>query len=368
MDEAHHIHKNFDIGDTDMLRIEKYGCGHINDTFLGTSLNGSEMPKKFVFQRVNHHVFPEVPEVMENILRVTSHIHDKLVASGCPDPERRTLSVIRANDGNPFYQDPDGDYWRAYPFIDNTRWVDVVTSAEEALAAAIAFGNFAKGVSDIPDPPLHVTIPRFHDTPNRFNNLKKAIEADSKNRAASVREEIDFAMSCEQWHDVVAKAQESGEVPQRIAHNDTKINNVLFDGTSGEGICVIDLDTVMPGSALHDFGDLVRTAAATAAEDELDLDRVGITLPIFEALAKGYLESCGDVLTPKEVELLAMSGKLMTFEVGMRFLTDHLQGDTYFKIHRPGHNLDRARTQFQLVRKLQEAEEQMSSVVEQLAG
>jgi hypothetical protein len=271
------------------------------------------------------------------------------------------LTLIPARDGKSYYCDPDGNHWRAYFFIDRARTYDAVQSTRQAHEAARAFGRFQKLLADFPQPRLHDTIPDFHNTPKRFAALEQAISADAVNRASLARPEIDFALR----HRAIAGVLATASLPERVTHNDTKLNNVMLDEATGDSVCVIDLDTVMPGLALYDFGELVRTTTSPANEDERDLSRVQMQFPMFEALARGYL-SAADFLTPAEERFLAFSGKLMTFENGLRFLTDFLSGDTYYKVHREQHNLDRCRTQFKLVASISAQEEEMNRLVELL--
>ncbi|MEI7809120.1 MAG: aminoglycoside phosphotransferase family protein, partial [Verrucomicrobiota bacterium] len=247
-------------------------------------------------------------------------------------------------------------------FIEQARTFDAVESAAQAFKAAQAFGRFQKLLADLPAPRLHDTIPDFHHTSKRFAALEKAIQADAANRARLAKPEIEFALR----HQAICRVLLDANLPERVTHNDTKFNNVMLDDTTGEGICVIDLDTVMPGLALYDFGDMVRTTTSPAKEDERDLSRVKMQFPMFEALARGYLSSAAEFLTTAEKKLLPFSGKLITFEIGLRFLTDFLAGDVYFKVHRDGHNLDRCRTQLKLVESITQQEEQMNQLVESL--
>lgn len=338
-----------------------YGNGHINDTFLVTC-QAAGGPARSILQRINRNVFRQPAAVMENIERVTAHLAAQL--AGQPDRQRRALTLIPTRQGRNWLVDAEGDTWRAYRRIENARSYETVETTAQAFEAARAFGRFQQQLASLPAPRLHETIPDFHHTPRRFAALQQAIAADAKGRAALCREEIDFALGREPITGVLLGAG----LPERTTHNDTKFNNVLLDDTTGESLCVIDLDTVMPGLALFDFGDMVRTAASPAAEDEQDLNRVAMQLPCFEALVRGYLSSAGEFLTASEKSLLAFSGKLITFETGIRFLTDHLNGDTYFKIHRQGHNLDRCRTQFRLVASMERQEDAMNRLVESLAG
>jgi hypothetical protein len=337
-----------------------FGNGHINDTYrVACHSHGSD--QWAVLQRINHQIFRDPVALMENIERVTAHL--ALHAEGLPDATRRVIHLMRTHEGKSWHRDEDGNYWRAYRYIDHARSLEAVESTEQAFQAARAFGDFQRALSDLPAPRLFDTIPDFHHTPKRFATLEKAIEADAVHRAKEARAEIEFAMA----HKHVASVLLDAGLPERVTHNDTKVNNVLLDEATGEAICVVDLDTVMPGLALYDFGDMVRTATSPALEDELDLSKVGMQFPMFEALVRGYLESAGGFLTKKEKALLAFSGKLITFEVGIRFLTDYLSGDTYFKVHRTHHNLDRCRTQFKLVESIEQQEEGMNLLVEKFS-
>ena len=325
-----------------------YGSGHINDTFLLT-FGIAEMGQiKVILQRMNTEVFAKPVELMENILGVTSYLRERIIEHG-GDPERETLNVIPANDNKPYYVDTKGDYWRAYKFITDATSYDQVENADDFYQSAVAFGNFQKLLAGYPAETLHETIKGFHDTRNRFKVFKKAVEEDIMDRARFAQKEIEFVLQREEVAGFFGELQDKGELPLRVTHNDTKLNNIMIDNKTRKGICVIDLDTVMPGLAMHDFGDSIRFGASTAAEDETDLDKVECSMELFELFTKGYIEGCKGKLTEKEMELLPMGAKVMTFECGMRFLTDFLKGDTYFKIHRENHNLDRCRTQFKLV-------------------
>jgi Ser/Thr protein kinase RdoA (MazF antagonist) len=334
-----------------------HGSGHINDTFAVTcAAAGGRV--RYVFQRINHRIFRDVPALMENVSRVTQHA------------ARRggSLTLVPTRDGSPWHRDAAGGWWRAYDFVEGARTFDVIEGPRQAATAARAFGEFQKLLVDLPGGRLHETIPFFHHTRRRFEALQRAIAADAHNRAAGARAEIDFARDRESLVDVLLNLQARGAVPERITHNDTKLNNVMIDDVTGEGRCVIDLDTVMPGLALYDFGDMVRSATNAAAEDERDLGRVQSQLPIFEALVEGYLGAARDFLNDAEIAHLTFSGRLITFEIGIRFLTDHLDGDVYFKIKRPGHNLDRARNQFALLRSQEAQQAEMERIVRRVAG
>lgn len=339
------------------LSAEAYGTGHINDTYCACYDQGGSRVR-YIHQRINHNVFRNPVALMENIRRVTEHLRCKLADEA--DISRRTLTLVATRDGQPFYRDPDGNYWRTYIFIEKARTYDAVESPQQAFEAARAFGRFQGMLADLPGPRLHETIPDFHHAPKRFVALERAIKADVCNRARGASLEIEFALQRKVMTNMLIEAQ----LPERITHNDTKFNNVMLDDASGEGICVIDLDTTMPGLALSDFGDQVRTTTSPAKEDERDLSKVVMQLPMFEALVRGYLSAARELLTPAEKQLLVFSGKLITFEVGIRFLTDYLSGDTYFKIHRDGHNLDRCRTQFKLVESISQQEQEMNRIVE----
>jgi aminoglycoside phosphotransferase (APT) family kinase protein len=338
---------------------EPYGSGHINDTYCAVFNHAGKLTR-YILQRINATVFKNPVAVMENIQRVTAHLGKKMV--GQPDFTRRVLSLIPARNNLCYHEDDEGNIWRAYLFIERARSYDAVENVGQAFQAAKAYGQFLKLLADLPAPPLHDTIPDFHHTPKRFAALVKAIENDPKNRAASVRAEIEFVLRRTPITGVLLDAN----LPERVTHNDTKFNNVMLDEVTGEGICVVDLDTLMPGLALYDFGDMVRTTTSPAKEDERDLSCVKMQFPMFEALVRGYLASAGDCLTAAEKKLLAFSGKLITLEIGMRFLTDYLDGDTYFKVHRDGHNLDRCRTQFKLVASIEDQEEAMNRLVESI--
>ena len=346
----------------DILAATPYGSGHINDTYK-VDVQSERGPSRYVLQRINHKVFLRPDELMANVERVCAHAFSKLQQAGTPDAERRTLRLIPTRHSKAWHIDPAGNRWRCYHFIEGATGHDVVRSAEQAHAAAKSFGAFQALLADLPGGRLHETIPDFHHTPSRFARFQQALAQDAHGRAAASVPEIAFALARAHEVSVVVDALRDGTLPERVTHNDTKLNNVLLDDITQEGICVIDLDTVMPGSVLYDFGDLVRTSTSPAAEDEPDLAKVRMQFPMFEALVKGYLETTRGFLTSKEKELLPFAGKLITFEIGLRFLTDWLEGDTYFKIKRPTHNLDRARTQFKLVESIEAQLPSMQALV-----
>lgn len=340
-----------------------YGSGHINDTYLLTFDTADLGSVKIILQRMNKTVFARPVELMENITGVTSHLRKKIVENG-GDPERETLNVIPAADKKSYYKDSFGDYWRSYKYITDATSYDKVEKSEHFYQSAVAFGNFQRLLADYPAETLHETIKGFHDTKARFQTFKEAVEKDCAGRAASARDEIQFVLDREEIANYFDDLLSRGEIPLRVTHNDTKLNNIMIDNNTGKGICVIDLDTVMPGLAVNDFGDSIRFGASTAAEDETDLSKVSCSMELFELYAKGYIKGCGGKLTKKEIELMPMGAKVMTFECGMRFLTDYLQGDTYFKIHREKHNLDRTRTQFKLVEDMERKWYTMKGIIE----
>jgi hypothetical protein len=339
---------------------EPYGSGHINDTYC-VVFHQAGVPVRYIFQRINHNIFKNPVALMENVQRVTTHLAAK--AKGMPDATRRVLTLIPTRAGPGWHVDAGGNHWRAYLFIEKARTYDAVESTEQAFKAAQAFGQFQRMLADLPPPRLNDTIPDFHHTPKRFAALEGAIKADVAGRAQQAAPEIEFALA----HKSITGVLLDANLPERVTHNDTKFNNVMLDHATGEGICVIDLDTVMPGLALYDFGDMVRTTTSPAKEDERELSKVTMQFPMFEALVRGYLSSAGDFLTDAEKQQLAFAGKLITFEIGIRFLTDYLAGDVYFKVHRDGHNLDRCRTQFRLVQSIEQQEAQMNQLVESIS-
>ena len=344
-----------------------YGSGHINDTFL-LKFEIAEMGCiNVILQRMNKDVFSNPVELMENIMGVTSYLRKKIIENG-GDPERETLNVIPAVDGKPYYLDSQGDYWRSYKFITDATSYDQVEKPEHFYQSAVAFGNFQRLLADYPAETLHETIKGFHNTKARFAVFKKAVEEDVMGRASRVQKEIQFVLDRENIADYFTDLLEKGELPLRVTHNDTKLNNIMIDNKTGRGICVIDLDTVMPGLAMNDFGDSIRFGASTAAEDERDLDKVSCSMELFDLYAKGFIEGCAGKLTAREIELMPMGAKSMTFECGMRFLTDYLQGDNYFKIHREGQNLDRCRTQFKLVEDMEQKWDTMQEIVKKYSN
>lgn len=336
-----------------------YGGGHINDTFIA-----SRDGRPYVLQRINTKVFNNPEALMENIHSVTNHLRKKIKENG-GDPNRETMSVLLTEDGQKFYRDADGDCYRVCVFVQDSITLESVSAPEEFYQSAKAFGKFQNMLSDFPAEQLHETIEKFHDTPNRVSHLKEAIEKNISGRLDSCRKEVEYALEQVKETSIVCDALKDGSIPYRVTHNDTKLNNVLFDKNTLEGLCVIDLDTVMPGSLLYDFGDSLRYGANTAAEDEKDLDKVTFDLELFEAFTKGFLSEVKESLTEREKELLAFSAKLLTYECGIRFLTDYLNGDTYFKIKYPEHNLVRAKNQFKLCQDIDSKMEEMNRIVKE---
>ena len=329
----------------DFVAAARYGSGHINDSFaLAFSQAGA--PVRYLLQRINSAVFKDPAAVMDNISRVTVHLRAKLASQ--PDASRRALTLVPGRDGALKVVDPGGNTWRCYLFIEGASSHDVITHVDHARRAAAAFGAFQGLLIDLPGGRLREVIPDFHHTVRRFEALERAVAADTAGKARFCQPEIDFALGNSALAASLLDRQAAGLLPERITHNDTKISNVMLDDATGEGICVVDLDTVMPGLALYDFGDMVRTATSPTAEDELDLSRVRLRMPFFEALVEGYLSTAGAFLNPTERACLALSGQVITFEIGLRFLTDYLEGDVYYRVSKENHNLHRCRTQFAL--------------------
>jgi Phosphotransferase enzyme family len=347
----------------DFHEAAPYGSGHINDTYAAV-FDQAGSPVRYIFQRINHNVFKDPAGLMGNVERVTAHIRRKLEAAGADQISRRVLTLLPARDGKCFYADAEGNHWRCYLFIEQAKTYDQIETPRQAFESARAFGEFQKQLADLPAPRLRDTIPNFYHSRSRFDALRQAIEQDACNRAAGVKADIEFALRHEPLVDVLLDLQARGQLPERVTHNDCKLNNVMLDDATGKGVCVIDLDTVMPGLALYDFGDMCRTATCPTAEDERDLSKVEMRPEMFKALVNGYLASAGEFLNPAEKDHLVFCAKLITFEISIRFLADHLAGDRYFKIHRPGHSADRARVQFKMVESFERNEAAMREVVE----
>ena len=350
----------FDIKGT-ILSCERYGNGHINDTYLVVcKIEGIE--KRYILQRINHEIFTNPVQLMSNINRVTSFLRKKIGEAG-GQSDRETLTLVKTKQGETFYQDSIGCYWRMYLFIEGATSYEQVKNKEDFYQSAIAFGRFQRLLSEFDATTLYETIPNFHNTPVRYEHFLKAVGEDVCNRVESVRDEIEFVLQHMEDIEICQKNLEEGKLPLRVTHNDTKLNNILIDNQTGQGICVMDLDTVMPGLSIFDFGDSIRFGANTALEDEKDLAKVSLDLNLFELYVKGYLKGCDGRLTDLEVEMLPNGAKTITLETGIRFLTDYLQGDKYFRIHREEHNLDRCRTQFALVKDMEAKWEDMKHIV-----
>ncbi len=343
----------------EVVDIKPYGCGHINRT-LCVTVSEEDGSSKYILQRISR-AFKEPQKLMENIAGITDFLSEKIIKKG-GDPLRETLCVIRTESGEPLYYDKDGLAWRMYRYIEGTVCLQSADTPELFFRAAKSFGNFQRLLSDYPSDSLHDTIERFHDTENRLELLKQAVALDKLDRVKNVENELKFVFEREKDCSVLQEALRRGELPLRVTHNDTKLNNVLLDEQSGEGICIVDLDTVMKGLSVNDFGDAIRFGANHCAEDETDLDKVNFDLSLYEIFTKGFLDGCGDILTEAEKKHLAWGAKTMTLECGMRFLTDYLDGDNYFHIEREGQNLDRARTQFKLVFDMEECWDDMCRV------
>ena len=340
-----------------------FGNGHINTTYIVTTDLPEGGQQRYVLQKVNHNVFRDIDRLMQNVFAVTSFLQEKIRAAG-GDPDRETLHFIKTKDGAQYYTAPDGDYFRAYVFVKDSTSYDAVESAALFQKSGEAFGRFQHLLADFPAETLYETIPNFHNTLWRYENeFLPAVEADKAGRAAAVQAEIQFVKDRKADTHRLSDLAAAGQLPLRVTHNDTKLNNIMIDDATGKAICVIDLDTVMPGLTANDFGDSIRFGASTALEDERDLSKVSCDLHLFDVYAKGFIEGCGGALTDLEIEMLPMGAILMTFENGIRFLTDHLEGDHYFHIHREGHNLDRCRTQLTLVKDMQEKLPQMNEII-----
>ncbi len=356
----------FDFGNP-VVGAMRYGHGHINDTFCVHTQPKDDSCKCFILQKMNTSVFQHPDQVMENIIGITDFIGKKISVIG-GDRSREVLEVIRTKKGEPFYRDRNGDAWRVYPFIEGSYCCQSAESPALFEASAVAFGKFQKMLDDYPAETLHETIANFHDTEDRLAKLKEAILQDTKGRVAECSTEIAFVLEREADCSVVLKAQKEGLLPLRVTHNDTKLNNVLIDKKTGEGICVIDLDTTMPGLAINDFGDSIRFGANHNAEDEKDLSKVNFDIDLYEVYTRGFLQGAGGILTENELKYLPWGAKLMTLECGIRFLTDYLAGDTYFRIHYPQQNLDRCRTQFKLVKDMEDQFQAMHDIVDKYAN
>ena len=355
----------FDFGNP-VVGAMRFGYGHINDTFCVHTQPKDDPCACFILQRMSSAAFKRPDQLMQNIIGVTEYLGKQIVANG-GDRSREAMEVIRPKNGADFYTDSQGGAWRVYPFVEDIMCCQTADTPELFAAAGRAFGRFQKMLDGYPADTLFETIPNFHNTEDRLAKLKDAIAADAFGRVKDCQAEIDFVMAREKDCSVALQALRDGILPLRVTHNDTKLNNILIDKKTGEGICVIDLDTVMPGLSINDFGDSIRFGANHCAEDEKDLSKMYLDMELYEAYARGFLEGTHGCLTEQELEYLPWGARLMTLECGIRFLTDYLDGDNYFRIHYPEQNLDRCRTQFKLVQDMEQAFEAMGQVIQKLA-
>lgn len=362
---ARSVRARFDIPGAVRV-VKRFGSGHINDTFA-IEMDDRGAPRRYVLQRINARVFQEPAKLMANVGRVVRHLRAKLKESGAPDVHRRVLTLVPARDGTDFVIDDAGECWRVYGFIEGARTFDVMTDPTVAFQAARAFGRFQSLLADLAAPGLHATIPGFHDTRLRLAALEAAISADPCARAAGAAPEIAFARARAPLAGTLLALAEQGLVRERVTHNDTKVNNVLIDDATGDGICILDLDTVMPGIGLYDFGDLARSAIATAAEDEPDAGCVKLDIALFRAVVSGFLAGRDGDVSDAERAHLVTAAKVLTYECGVRFLTDHIEGDAYFGVHRPNQNVDRCRRQFALLREIENRDDELAELVETVA-
>ena len=337
-----------------IVSCERYGSGHINETYLAVGKDGV----RYILQKINNHVFQNVAELMENVAAVTNYLNQQT------DDPRTVLHLVPTKDGKSYLAHTDDTCWRVYDFVEDSICLQAAETAEDFRQSAVAFGRFQEQLKDFPAETLHESIHNFHNTVDRYRIFKETLAKDPMGRAKDVQAEIKFVLDHEKDAGAIVNLLATGELPLRVTHNDTKLNNVMLDAKTRKALCVIDLDTVMPGSSLYDYGDSIRFGAASAAEDEKDLSKVEMRLDLFETYTKGFLSACPG-LTAKEREMMPMGAKLMTLECGTRFLTDYLDGDHYFAVHREGHNLDRARTQFKLVADMEAKWDEMHKIVQE---
>lgn len=347
------------------LRAEEHVCGHINKSYIVYFEKEDGNIHRYIIQKINDTIFKSPEKLMENIENVTSHIREKVIAAG-GNPDRESLNLVWTKDGKSFYRSENGEYWRSFVFIEGAKTYLVVENPAHLYNAGRAFGKFQQHLADFDADKLHVTIPDFHNTEKRYQDFLEAVKKDAMGRAKDVQEDIQFVIDRAEDTKTLGELLREGKLPNRVTHNDTKFNNVMIDNITGDGICVIDLDTVMPGLSLYDFGDAIRSGANTAEEDEPDLSKVSLDINLFEAFTKGFIETAGYALTDLELEYLPFSAKLITLELGMRFLGDYLNGDVYFRIHRDKHNLERARVQFILVADIERKLELMKEIVQNM--
>ena len=349
------------------VQCTRFGCGHINETYLVTCDSGLT----YILQKINKSIFTRPEQLMENIAAVTDYLaRSTEEKSGCSpvakitEAERKSMHLVKTSSGRYFYVDEQGEYWRMYDFVYSTVCLQKVGSTEDFYYSGYAFGRFQEELSGFPAETLHEPIADFHNTPVRYQQLHNAMERNYDNRVALCKEEVEFALSKEAEAGEIVRKLKTGEIPLRVTHNDTKLNNILFDYDTRMPLCIIDLDTVMPGSLLYDFGDSIRFGASSAPEDEKDLSKVYCDMQLFHAFTEGFLLGCKKNITFTEVAMLPVGAKLMTLECGIRFLADYLNGDTYFRTHYPEQNLDRCRTQFKLVADMENKWDEMIEIVQ----
>ena len=335
-----------------VLSCKPHGQGHINRTYLAQTEGG----RRYILQRISRAAFRDIPALMENVAAVTGYLSRRM-----EDP-RACLHLVPTRSGGTWYRDGEGEYWRVYDFIEDSICLQAPETPADFVQSAVAFGGFQRQLQAFPAEKLHETIPNFHNTPDRYWKFRAALQADALGRAAAVEPEIRFLLEREERAGTLQQLRQRGELPLRVTHNDTKLNNVMLDAASRKALCVIDLDTVMPGLVAYDFGDSIRFGAATGPEDEKDLDRIRMSLPLYEAFARAFVPACGG-LTAAERESLPLGAWTMTLECGLRFLTDYLEGDRYFAVARPEHNLDRARTQLKLAADMEEKWDEMKRII-----
>ena len=345
----------------EFVSCEPYGNGHINRTYLAI-YNENGARKRYILQKINSKLFDPVEKLMQNIELVTEFNREKIRQRG-GDPDRESLTIVRTNDGKSFLKENEDDYYRVYIFIENTVAYQTVQTPKDFYYSAIAFGNFNNLLAEFDASKLYEILPRFHDTKKRYGDFLAALEKDAFDRAKECQPEIEFIKARENYYGTIVDLIASGKMPLKVTHNDTKLNNVLLDDKTGEPVAVIDLDTIMPGSICYDFGDSIRFGCNPCEEDEKDLSKVNFRFDLYKVYLEGFLEALGDRITDIEKEYLAFGSILMTIECGMRFLADYLSGDTYFKTHRPGQNLDRCRTQLKLVADMEKILDQMNELV-----
>jgi Ser/Thr protein kinase RdoA (MazF antagonist) len=365
-DEARAVLAHFAVGGT-LAALEPHTSGLINHSWLARVESAGSL-RSFLLQQINRHVFHRPQDVLENMLRITRHLSRRLAREGTADPTRRVLSLVPTREGTAGHVDGRGETWRLVPWIEGTRSVERAASEADARETARAFGRFVRQLTDLEAPALHATIPAFHDTEARVRALERVRVEDPAGRVAACRAEIEALLERRPLAGALGGPPEAGGALVRPVHNDAKIANVLFDAATGEALAVVDLDTTMPGLAAHDFGDLVRSSVSDSEEDERDLARVQVRRPVFAALASGYLAGLGDALSPAERAQLVTGGRVIVFEQAVRFLADHLDGDRYYRISRPGHNLDRARAQLRLLESLERANPELEQIVAAAAG